>query len=99
MEPSSQYGLGVPSSKPGSCTWQSVSEDKIVVEGVNLAYKHVRRSQQNPQGGRIQKEAAIALSNVLPYCEKCERGVKVRVEIKDGIKERICKSCSTPLPV
>jgi large subunit ribosomal protein L24 len=70
---------------------------KVVIEGVNLIYKHVRRSQQNPQGGRIQKEAPIHASNAMPYCEKCEKGVRVRYEVKDGRKRRLCRSCSTPL--
>lgn len=78
-----------------------IDEDKnrITVEGVNLIFKHVRRSQQNPQGGRIQREAPINLSNVQPYCEKCDKGVRVRVENKDGNKQRVCCACSTPLPV
>lgn len=39
-------------------------EDRVVVEGVNYIWKHLRKTQQNPQGGRLQKEAPIALSNV-----------------------------------
>jgi len=72
-------------------------DSRVVVEGVNMIYKHVRRSQQNPQGGRIQKEAPIHVSNVMPYCEKCEKGVRVKFEIQDGKKRRLCRSCSSPL--
>ena len=39
-------------------------ENRVVVEGVNYIWKHLRKTQQNPQGGRLQKEAPIALSNV-----------------------------------
>ena len=39
-------------------------ERKVIVQGVNLVYKHVRRSQRNPQGGRLSKEMPIPLSNV-----------------------------------
>jgi large subunit ribosomal protein L24 len=39
-------------------------EDRVVVEGVNYIWKHLRKTQQNPQGGRLQKEAPISLSNV-----------------------------------
>ena len=39
--------------------------DKIVVEGVNLVYRHVRRSQQNPQGGRVRRESPVHISNVM----------------------------------
>lgn len=72
--------------------------NKIVIEGINLVYKHVRRSQQNPQGGRIQKEAPMHISNVLPYCEKCDKGVRVKFETVNGKKTRVCKICSSPLP-
>ena len=41
---------------------------KIVVEGVNRVYKHMRRSQRNPQGGRLSKEMPISISNVLLVC-------------------------------
>jgi large subunit ribosomal protein L24 len=39
--------------------------DKVVVEGVNLVYRHVRRSQQNPQGGRVRRESPVHISNVM----------------------------------
>ena len=44
---------------------------KLVVEGVNRVYKHVRRSQKNPQGGRLSKEMPVAVSNVQLVCEGC----------------------------
>jgi len=40
----------------------------VVVEGVNRVYKHVRRSQKNPQGGRLSKELPIRASNVMLVC-------------------------------
>lgn len=40
-------------------------KSRVVVEGVNLVHRHIRRSQQNPQGGRVQREAAIHISNVM----------------------------------
>ena len=44
---------------------------KLVVEGVNRVYKHVRRSQKNPQGGRLSKEMPIFVCNVQLVCEGC----------------------------
>lgn len=67
---------------------------KLVVEHVNRVYKHVRRSQKNPQGGRLSMEMAIPASNVLLVCEKC--GVKTRIGARflaDGSKERFGKKC------
>ena len=46
---------------------------KLVVEGVNRVYKHVRRSQKNPQGGRLSKEMPIAVGNVQLVCEALRR--------------------------
>ena len=40
-------------------------KSRIVVEGVNLVHRHIRRSQQNPQGGRVKREAPIHISNVM----------------------------------
>jgi large subunit ribosomal protein L24 len=72
--------------------------NKIVVEGVNRVYKHLRPSQKNPQGGRLSKEMPIDVSNVLLYCSKCSRGVRIGRRFTDeGQKQRYCKSCGTNL--
>ena len=80
-----------------------VSEtNKVVVEGVNRVYKHVkaRASRRNPQGGRLSKEMPVAVSNVLLYCPACKHGVRIgRRYADDGKKERFCKKCGTALGV
>src|SRR5262245_43668028 len=63
--------------------------DRVVVEGINRVWKHVRPSQRNPQGGRIQKDAAIHLSNVMPLDPTNNKGTRVKFESKDGRKHRI----------
>ena len=71
------------------------SGGKLVVEGVNRVYKHVRRSQRNPQGGRLSMEMPVQISNVLLVCEAC--GQKTRTGVRyeeDGSKVRYCKKCS-----
>jgi large subunit ribosomal protein L24 len=45
--------------------------DKVVVEGVNRVYRHVRRSQKNLQGGRLSKEMPVQMSNVQLVCSSC----------------------------
>jgi len=73
---------------------------RLVVEGVNRVYKHVRRSQKNPQGGRLSKEMPVQISNVLLFCSRCNSGVRTGARIaKDGGKERYCKKCGTALGV
>jgi large subunit ribosomal protein L24 len=56
--------------------------DLVVVEGVNMVYRHVRPTRRNPQGGRVQKEAPIHLSNVLPYDSSAGKGTRVRFEVE-----------------
>jgi large subunit ribosomal protein L24 len=73
-------------------------EGRLVVEGVNRVYKHVRRSQKNPQGGRLSKEMPVQISNVLLLCTRCGKGVRTGARTsKDGAKERFCKKCGTAL--
>ena len=71
---------------------------KVVVEGVNRVYKHLKPSAKNQQGGRLSKEMPIDVSNVLLYCSKCNRGVRVGHRFTDdGQKQRFCKSCKGSL--
>jgi large subunit ribosomal protein L24 len=73
---------------------------KVVVEGVNRVYKHVRRSQKNPQGGRLSKEMPIPISNAMLICVKCNRGRKTGARfLPDGSKERYCRKCGSSLGV
>ena len=67
---------------------------KVLVEGVNRVYKHVRRSDRNPQGGRLSKEMPVDLSNVMLICGSCGQPSKMGARlVKDGSKERYCKEC------
>lgn len=64
-------------------------QDRVVVEGINRVWKHVRPSQRNPQGGRLQKDAPIHLSNVLPVDPATGKGTRVRVKIEGDRKSRV----------
>ena len=72
--------------------------NKVVVEGVNRVFKHMRPTQKNPQGGRLSKEMPIDASNVMLFCPKCTRGVRVGNRYTDeGQKQRYCKTCGSSL--
>ena len=68
---------------------------KVLVEGVNRVFKHVRRGHpRSPQGGRLNLEAPIDSSNVMFYCASCGKGTRIGFRYRDdGSKERFCKSC------
>src|SRR5438067_8564527 len=72
-------------------------KDRVVVEGINRVWKHVRPSQRNPQGGRIQKDAPIHISNVMPLDPTTGKGTRVRFEERDGVKHRIAVKSGTDL--
>lgn len=74
------------------------AENKLVVEGVNQVYKHVKRSQKNPQGGRLSKEMPIPASNVMLVCASCGQATRVGTRYEsDGSKVRFCKKCSATI--
>jgi large subunit ribosomal protein L24 len=65
-------------------------DDRVVVQGHNMVKKHVRPSRKNPQGGRINIEQPIHMSNVLPVNPKTSKGSRVRYKrSEDGSKRRI----------
>ena len=73
-------------------------KNKIVVEGVNRVYKHLKPSAKNQKGGRLSKEMPIDASNVMLFCPTCNRGVRIGHRFTDaGQKQRYCKKCATSL--
>lgn len=67
---------------------------KVVIEGVNRVYKHVRRSQRNPRGGRLSKEMPVQLANIQLVCSACGKATRLGVRhLENGSKERYCKKC------
>ena len=64
-------------------------KNRVVVEGVNVRYKHLRKSQQHPQGGRIRRESPIHASNVMPVDSESNRPTRVSSKITDGRRVRV----------
>ena len=69
-------------------------EGKALVEGINYIKKHARKSQANPQGGIMQKESPIRLSNLAVLCKTCNKPARLGIStLTDGTKSRFCKRC------
>ena len=83
--------------KTGRVLKVMTKQNRVVVEGVNRVWKHVRPSQRNPQGGRIQKDAPIHLSNVMPLDPTSGKGTRVKFQERDGRKHRIAVGSNTDL--
>jgi large subunit ribosomal protein L24 len=70
------------------------ADGKALVENVARVYKHVRRSQKHPQGGRLSKEMPVELSNLAYVCGACSKATRLGARfLQDGSKERFCKKC------
>jgi large subunit ribosomal protein L24 len=89
-----QVITGEEKGKTGKVLSVDAAGGRILVEGVNFMWKHLRRSQQHPHGARIQKEAPIHLSNVKVLCQSCNKPTRpVAKRLDDGERVRICRKC------
>ncbi len=81
---------GSEKDKEGKVLAVNTKDNTVIVEGVNMVTKHAKPSQANPQGGIIEKEAPIHISNVM-YCVN-GKGVRVGFDTRNGKKVRINKA-------
>lgn len=72
--------------------------ERVVVEGINYVKRHRRPRGQMDQGGIIEFEAPIHVSNVMVVCPHCRKPVRIGYErLPDGGKARVCRSCDGAL--
>lgn len=69
------------------------AEGKVIVEGVAMVKKHQKPTQAGQQGGIIEREAAIDVSNVMLICPKCGKPTRVGHTGTGTDKKRVCKKC------
>ncbi len=85
---------GANSGKKGKVLQVLPIKGRVIVEGVNMIKKCLRKSQDNPQGGIVEKEGALAVSNVMLFCPKCDKGVTVSRVREEKRSVRKCKKCT-----
>lgn len=92
---------GKDKGKIGNVKKALLKEVKVVVEGVNIITKAMKPNpMKNVQGGLVKLEAPIHSSNVMIYCQKCEKPARIRHEIlPDGKKVRVCKKCGEQIDI
>jgi large subunit ribosomal protein L24 len=84
--------------KRGKVLRVSPEKGRVLVEHVNMVKKHQRPTQKLRQGGIIEREGALALSNVLLVCGRCDKGSRTGIKVLgDGRKVRVCKRCGESL--
>jgi len=82
---------GEEKGKEGKVLRVDREKNRAIVEGVNLVKKHTKPNAQNPQGGIVEKEASIHISNLSLIDPKTKKATRVGFEVKDGKKVRISK--------
>lgn len=67
-------------------------KDRLVIEGVNFMKRHTKPSSRNQQGGIVEREAPIHLSNVMPWCDSAGKPSKILMKrLEDGTRVRVFK--------
>lgn len=70
------------------------SKEKLIIEGINIVKKHMKPNKQYSQGGIIDKEAPVHISNAMLICPKCSKPTRIGNTLLDeGRKARTCKKC------
>jgi len=80
--------------KRGKVLFVLPARDRIVVEHVNMMKKHQRPTQKLRQGGIIEREASLHVSNVMLVCGKCDKPTRIASQVlADGRRARTCRKC------
>ena len=82
---------GASRGKTGRIIEMDRKKDQALVEGVNMKFKHVRRSQEMPQGGRTQREYPVDVSNLAYHDAESGQGVRLGSSVVDGHKVRVMR--------
>ncbi|ERF59787.1 50S ribosomal protein L24 [Treponema socranskii] len=88
---------GKDKGKRGSVVRIIPKKDKVIVSGVNIVKKAMKRRSQQDQGGIVEIEAPLHISNVGVVCKKCGRPVKIGYKIDGDKKVRVCRKCGETL--
>lgn len=88
---------GKDKGKQGKIVQLLTAQERVTVEGINRVKRHTKPSQKNPQGGIIEKDAPIHMSNVLLVDPKTNKGGRVKIVMKGDKKVRVFKKSGTEL--
>ena len=88
---------GKDKGKKGKVLGTVPSENKVVVEGINMVTCHIKPRKQGEEGGIVNREAAMYASKVQVVCSKCGKGTRIAHKIENGKKTRVCKHCGAEL--
>lgn len=89
---------GKEKGKSGSVLRIFPKKDRATIEKLNFVKRHTKPTQSAPQGGIIEKEASIHISNLMLYCDRCSKGTRPKKKaLSDGKMVKVCRHCGEML--
>jgi len=86
---------GKEKGKSGRVLSFSSSKDRVLIEKINIVKKHMKPTRKYTQGGIIEREATVHVSNVMLVCPKCNKPTRIRTTVlQDDRKVRMCRKCN-----
>ena len=86
--------VGKDKGKKGKVRRALPKQEKVVVDGINMVKRHSKTRGQARQGGIIEMEAPLRISNVMLICNKCDKPTRVGFRLLgSGKKTRVCRTC------
>ncbi len=73
------------------------SVGRVMVEGINIVYKHVKARGPQQKGQRVSVAAPLPVANVQLVCPQCKKGTRVKISREGGDRVRVCKQCGAPI--
>lgn len=92
-----KVGAGKDKGREGVIEKVYSKQNKVLITGVNIYKKHVKKNEQMPQGGVVEVSRPLDISKIIMVCPKCKKQTRIGYEIIKNKKSRICKKCKSAL--
>ncbi len=92
-----QVIAGKDKGKQGKILKINREKGRVIVAGINMVKKAMRKKSQTDRGGIVEVEAPIHISNVMIVCKKCNKPVRIGYKIEGDAKKRVCRKCGEVL--
>jgi large subunit ribosomal protein L24 len=86
---------GKDKGREGTVNKVYMKQNKILLPGINLYKKHIKKNEKMPQGGVVEIPRLMTIAKVMLICPKCNRSIRVSYQIENGRKYRFCKKCKS----
>ncbi|MEN6296628.1 MAG: 50S ribosomal protein L24 [Rectinema sp.] len=92
-----QVVAGKDRGKQGKILRIDHEKSRVIVSGINMVKKAMKKKSQTDRGGIVEIEAPVHISNLMIVCKKCNKPVRAGYKIIDGQKKRVCRKCGEVL--